>query len=408
MSESGISKGFIVICDESDIVEQVIQNDFQLACELAPGRLITGVFDEECLEKALAFFDEARSNNSAFDWELIVPLTTGLVTLHCAAAVIDEKLLVIGASSRDSAIQFIEEMLRINNEQTNKLRAAMKDLHTASQELKRRDQTIYEEMTHHNNRLSAMQRELLKKNHELARLNQQKNYFLGMAAHDLRSPLGAIVSYCEYLLDEDRERDEADDRELVATISKSSEFMLTLINDLLDISRIESGKLNLDCRTVNLHGLISGNLELNRVLANKKQISIHDSFHGDVPETVDWDAQKIEQVLNNLIGNAIKFSTVDSEVLVDVSREETLIIIRIEDHGIGIPPEILEKLFTPFSEGTRLGTQGEKATGLGLAIARRIVEGHGGEIRVEQPAERGTRFVVALPILTNVATCTST
>jgi signal transduction histidine kinase len=398
MPQLSAGKGFVVLCDAAGTIEQITQNDYELMPEFSVGIAIDGVFDGGCHEKVLLFLEEARTKGAAFDWELVVLLQTGPAAVHCAAAVLEDKLLVVGASSRDSAIQVMEEMLKINNEQTNHLRILMKDLQKASSQLKERDESIYDQLTHLNNELSAMQRELMKKNHELAQLNQQKNYFLGMAAHDLRSPLGAIVSYSEFLLDQERKHTPEDDRELVGVIKKSSEFMFGLIKDLLDISKIESGNLHLNICPLNLSELISQSVEINRALAVKKGISIEVVPDRLLPETVVWDRSKIEQVLNNLLGNAIKFSHPDSTVTVRLSATDDILVMQVEDRGDGLPEEILGQLFIPFSKASRLGTRGEKGTGLGLAIARRIVEGHGGEIRAENMPEGGTRFVVTLPV----------
>lgn len=398
MSDNSPGKGFVLICDASGTIEQICQNDYELPLENSVGTPIADIFDPACMEKVLLFFDLVSRKGSAFDWELVVPLESGPTALHCAAALLDGRLLVVGASSRDSAVQVIEGMLKINNEQTNHLRLLMKDLHTASSQLKQRDQSIYDELTDLNNRLSAMQRELMKKNHELAELNQQKNYFLGMAAHDLRSPLGAIVSYSEFLLDREREHILEDDLELVAVIKRSSEFMFGLINDLLDISRIDSGNLNLNLQPLKLSEHISQIIEINRVLAAKKGVNIVEVHDGDLPETVLWDRSKIEQVLNNLLGNAIKFSHPNGTVTLRLSTEGQNLVMKIEDMGNGLSDDVIEHIFIPFSKGSRLGTRGEKGTGLGLAIARRVVEGHGGVISAENIPEGGTRFVVTLPI----------
>ena len=391
-------KGFVVICTPSGLIEQIVKNDYELTSELLVGVSIDGVFDEACREKAQLFLSEARSSGAAFDWELVVPLLSGPATVHCAAALLVDKLLMVGAGSRDSAMQVIEEMLKINNEQTDHLRILMKDLQMASSKVEERDQSVYDELTRLNNELSAMQRELVKKNHELAQLNQQKNYFLGMAAHDLRSPLGAIVSFSEFLLDQDREHTLEDDRELVAVIKKSSEFMFGLINDLLDITKIESGNLRLNACSLPLMEVISQSVNINRVLAAKKGVAIQVAQGEQLPETVVWDKSKIEQVLNNLLGNAIKFSHQGSAVTLRLGCADQKVTIQVEDRGDGLPVEIMDQLFVPFSKASRLGTRGEKGTGLGLAIARRIVDGHGGEIRAENMLEGGTRIVVTLPV----------
>lgn len=397
MADSSSAKGFAVICDTTDSVDQVLQNDFPFARELCIGKLLTSIFDVENLDKVLQFLMEARRAGTAFDWELIVRLVDGPLTLHCAAAVMEDRLLVIGASSRDSALKVIEEMLRIHNEQSNNLRTVMKDLHTASLQLKERDQATYDELTLLNNQLTGMQRELMKKNHELAKLNQQKTYFLGMASHDLRSPLSTILAYSEYLYDEKRSVLDPDDLKLIETIRRSSEFMLGLINDLLDIAKIDSGKLHLRLQPTVLKNLLNRNVELNSVIADKKSISIDIVFDENLPETVEWDPAKIEQVMNNLLSNAVKFSPVGSPILVSVHSEQNSVTISVEDRGKGIAPDAMEQLFTPFNFAGKGGTQGEKSTGLGLSIARRIVEAHSGRIHAEALAGGGTRLVVTLP-----------
>ena len=117
-----------------------------------------------------------------------------------------------------------------------------------------------------------------------------------------------------------------------------------------------------------------------------------------LPDYVVWDRPKIEQVLNNLLSNAVKFSHPGSTVIVSIFANERDIKIQVDDQGTGLPLDILEQLFVPFSKAGRIGTHGEKSTGLGLTIARRIVEGHGGDIRAENLPEGGTRFVISLPI----------
>lgn len=398
MPSHSAGKGFVVICDSIGTLDQIIQNDYELVQEFSVGRPVTEFFDVACLEKVMLFLSQVRANGSAYDWELVMNLVSGPESIHCEAALLEDKLLIVGAVSRDSAIQVIEEMLKINNEQTNHLRILMKELQNTTSQMKKRDKSAYDELMRLNNELSSIQRELVKKNHELAQLNQQKNYFLGMAAHDLRSPLGTIVSYCEFLLDQDRERTPEDDRGLVATIRKSSEFMFGLINDLLDISKIESGNLHLNMLSYNLTELVFQCVEINRVFAHKKGISIQIVSDGLLPENVFWDGSKIEQVLNNLLGNAIKFSHPGSTVTVRLSSADGKLVLQIEDRGKGLSAEYIDQLFIPFSKASRVGTHGEKGTGLGLAIARRIIEGHGGDIRAENIVTGGTRFVVTLPI----------
>jgi signal transduction histidine kinase len=244
--------------------------------------------------------------------------------------------------------------------------------------------------------LDRLHAELSERNEELQALDEQKNQFLGMAAHDLRNPLGVIGSYSTLLLDDDVPLSDEKRRRFLGTIQASSQFMLTLINDLLDISAIESGRLELRTERTDLGPLLRYNISLNETLAAEKEIAIDLEVEEDLP-AVPLDAEKFEQVLNNLLSNAVKFSHPGSRIQVRASREGDLITICVADQGQGIPAEEQVKLFRPFGRTSVRSTSGEKSTGLGLAIVKRIVEGHGGHIAVESEVGHGTTFRVCLP-----------
>ncbi|MFQ6044004.1 MAG: ATP-binding protein [Candidatus Poribacteria bacterium] len=255
-----------------------------------------------------------------------------------------------------------------------------------------------QELEQANNKLFAMKRELEKQNIKLAKLNEQKNQFIGMAAHDLRSPLSVILWRSQLLLELDEDALSEEQRlEFLSTIKSNSEFMLQLIDDLLDISVIEAGKLELNLQRTDLISLIKHNVELNRALAERKQIKLLFSCNEQFPEMM-VDANKIEQVLNNLISNAIKFSYPHSAIEIQVARSEDSALISVRDEGKGISQEELNKLFKPYTKASVKGTKGEKGTGLGLAIVKKVVEGHRGKIWVESEFGKGSTFYVSLPI----------
>ena len=186
-------------------------------------------------------------------------------------------------------------------------------------------------------------------------------------------------------------------REFVITIKETSEFMLRLVTDLLDVSAIEAGQLNLDRHPGDLARLILRNVTLNRVLAARKNIDVAFAPPAEaVP--LAFDAGKIEQVLNNLIGNAVKFSHRGTCVRVRLERAGEFAIVAVQDEGQGIPGADLPKLFKPFGKASVRTTGGEQSTGLGLAIVHRIVEGHGGRIWVESEVGRGSTFFFTLPL----------
>jgi len=247
-----------------------------------------------------------------------------------------------------------------------------------------------------NNELSNLTRELHKKNAELIKLNDLKNQFLGMAAHDLRNPIGIVLNYSEYLLDETSDTLNDEQIELMDTIKNTSRFMVNLLNDLLDISSIESGKLTLDLAPSDISKFITTNCALNQVLAIKKNIKIVSEIESSLP-LITMDENKMVQVLNNLITNAVKFSLPNTEILVKAIKSEDKLVISESDQGQGIPQNEIKNLFKPFERTSVRSTRGEKSTGLGLTITRRIIEGHKGTITVESTVGIGTTFSIIIP-----------
>lgn len=246
-------------------------------------------------------------------------------------------------------------------------------------------------------KLYDQQKELEKMNSELLRLNEKKNYFLGMAAHDLRNPLGNINMLSTFLLEEAESKLDEGQVEYLHNIIYSSDYMLNLVNNLLDVSKIESGKLILKLSSFDIIEFIRKNIYLNRFIASKKNIKI---FFEPVIDSVNVsaDPQQVEQVLNNLLSNAIKFSEFQKDITVSISIESEFVKISIRDCGKGIPENEMNKLFNPFSKTSVTSTDGEINTGLGLAIVKKIVEHHKGMISVTSKVNEGSVFSFTLPI----------
>jgi signal transduction histidine kinase len=258
------------------------------------------------------------------------------------------------------------------------------------------DVSYFEELTRLNNELVNIHRELAKKNHELDELNKLKNEFLGIAAHDLRNPLGVILGYSNSLLDESEGALSDIQKMMLDSIVTSSEFMIGLLHDLLDISAIESGKVKLVLKKGNLVPFVMKNVELNNVIAHKKNIHIHFKSQEKIPEVL-FDNSKIEQVLNNLISNAIKFSKSGTEINVNLFRDHSDVTVSVADNGPGIPYPEQKLLFKPFEKLSVKSTAGESSTGLGLSIVRNIIVAHEGKIWVESEEGNGSIFSFSLP-----------
>jgi signal transduction histidine kinase len=247
-----------------------------------------------------------------------------------------------------------------------------------------------------NSELANAQRELTRKNVELRDVIREKNQLLGMAAHDLRNPLGVVVGVVDLLSDELADSLSEENRQLFSRVASSVEYMLGLIDDMLDYSKIDAGRLELQLTPIDVTDLIRQNLEFNTILARKKGISVHFESQGN-PPLLNLDSRRIQQVLNNLLSNALKFSHRGSSVTVSLLTEAAMVTIAVADQGQGIPADELGKLFNPYSRTSTKSTDGENSTGLGLSIARRIVEAHGGSIRVESELGRGSTFYLSFP-----------
>jgi signal transduction histidine kinase len=237
-------------------------------------------------------------------------------------------------------------------------------------------------------------RELSDKNIALEESNRVKNQVLGVAAHDLRTPLGGIHGLAELLRGDNVAAEEA--TELVGLICDTSEQMLTLINDLLDVSRIESGRIDLQVGPVEIGPYVSDIEKYNQLFASRKGIGLNVTC-GPMPPVTSFDPQRIRQVINNLLGNAFKFSQPGTAVTLDVRSTDEGLAVAISDQGEGIRREELPLLFGAFQRTSTRPTGDEYSSGLGLCICKQLVEAHGGRITVDSEFGKGSRFAFTLP-----------
>ncbi len=250
-------------------------------------------------------------------------------------------------------------------------------------------------LTETNNEMAVLHRELAQKTNALEKAIAQNNQFLGMAAHDLRNPLHVIGGMSAVLLRSTNLDDKQ--RKLLQVIGDSSSFMRRLVDDLLQVSEFEGGQLNLVVVPFSLSELVAERAELQRVIAADKRIDIRFRCQSDVPVVVG-DRMRLTQVIDNLLSNAIKYSEPGTTVTVHLHAAHGTARISVRDHGQGIAPDEIGKLFLPFGVTSTRATGGEKSTGLGLLIVRRIVEAHHGSVRVRSRLGKGTTFHVMLPL----------
>ena len=232
---------------------------------------------------------------------------------------------------------------------------------------------------------------------QLVELNQLKSKFLGIAAHDLRSPIGVVKSYLQLFLGGYLGEVPASQREIIEKMDNSCQTMLGLINDLLDVTAIEAGQLELKTRDVDLTAYLQECHATNAMLAKAKSIELALDLEPDLPHVM-MDPDRINQVLNNLITNACKYSFPNTVITLRARVTGNEVAIAVQDQGQGIPESELPKMFTDFGKTSVRPTRGEKSIGLGLAIVKRMVEAHGGRIWVESQVGAGSTFTFTLPL----------
>ncbi len=390
-------QGLVLECDPAGIITRVLRDDVGVGARLRAGQPLSALVERDSRAKAHSFVLTLRRERATFDWEMNVPLGETIATLRFAGIATGDSLLVLAARSNGELMKLYEALASINNEQANILRALLKERVMAERTADPTDTSLYDELSRLNNELADAQRQLAKQNAELERLNALKNQFLGMAAHDLRSPLSVLLGYSEFLLEDLRDSLSAEHLEFLEAIHTSSQFMLQLVNDLLDVSIIESGQLELHLEETDLADLVRHSVALNRVLAERKQIGMTFRCEGEIPRLF-VDPGKIRQVLDNLLSNAIKYSHPGTHVTVSLAQQGSEVVLAVSDQGQGIPAGEMHRLFQWLGKTSVRGTGGEKSSGLGLAICRRIVEGHRGRLWAESAVGQGSTFYVALPV----------
>lgn len=230
----------------------------------------------------------------------------------------------------------------------------------------------------------------------LRELDRLKSEFLANMSHELRTPLNSIIGYAEIMLMGINGPLNEENQEDLQAIRNSGQHLLHLINDILDLAKIEAGRMVLDIEQVSLDGLLDEVRVSQTGLLLKKPIELHVEVEQDIP-LIDADRIRLTQVLTNLVANAIKF-TEQGNVWVRANHNEGWVSIAIQDTGIGIAPEDLVKIFEEFRQVDGSSTRRAEGTGLGLAITRHLVQMHGGLIDVQSEAGQGSTFTVHLPV----------
>ncbi|MEA3478557.1 MAG: ATP-binding protein [Bacteroidota bacterium] len=246
------------------------------------------------------------------------------------------------------------------------------------------------------------QEELEKAKEKVEKISQFKSEFLSNLSHEIRTPLNVIIGFADLLENAIFDKKQ---KEYIESIKSSSNNIVMLIDDILDISRIEAGKLNLQFKSVNLYEVMKDIKQMFAMKVAQKHLDLVTEIDKDIPRFLILDEIRVKQVLTNLLSNAIKY-TDEGHIKINIQQvekrsvlgsEEIDIRIVVEDSGVGIPDSEIDRLFEPFTQVKTRRVKGIRGHGLGLAITKSIVEMMDGSIKVESEVSKGTRFLIDIP-----------
>jgi signal transduction histidine kinase len=238
-----------------------------------------------------------------------------------------------------------------------------------------------------------------KKNKPKSLEEQLKTDFVTLSSHQLRTPLSAIKWFTEILLQQKAGKLNKKQVDYLDEIHRSNERAIALVNDLLQVSRVEAGKLHLDLAKADLSSLLEEVIGANQLSLESNQLTYHfEIIRGPLPQ-VKIDKTKIKRVFQNLFSNAIKYSPRGGHIEIKLKRTENDVIFSVADLGLGIPIEQQERLFQKFFRGSNAAKIEPDGTGLGLFIAKSLIEAHKGKIWFESTEGKGTTFYFSIPII---------
>lgn len=231
---------------------------------------------------------------------------------------------------------------------------------------------------------------------ELEKSNQTKDKFFSLIAHDLRNPIQALVGLSEIILiDMDKDKI-SEQREMFHHLNSTAQTLHHLVEDLLSWASLQSKKMSLKPEKIDINQLVVQILKLFKENAQQKEIEL--SFKSSTSDTIYADRNMLKTILRNFISNAIKFSQPGGNVSLDISQENSTFIIKVMDEGIGMDEDVVQKLLHSDLNVSRIGTQNERGTGLGLPICKEMIALHDGKLEIESEEQKGSTFIIKLPL----------
>jgi signal transduction histidine kinase len=245
--------------------------------------------------------------------------------------------------------------------------------------------------------LNRMNDELRRLYEELETVSRHKSEFVANMSHELRTPLNAVIGFSELLQQQSAGSLNERQREYIADVLEAGRHLLSLINDILDLSKVEAGRMELELADIRLRPVLESGLAFHAETASRAGVTL--GLRCDDGLVIEADERKVRQVVFNLLSNAIKFTPAGGQVAVSVASGHDVVEVVVEDTGAGIAPDDRELIFEEFRQGRSSGGDGAEGTGLGLPLSRRLVELHGGRLWVESVRGGGSAFHFTLPVV---------
>jgi signal transduction histidine kinase len=308
------------------------------------------------------------------------------------------------AEDKDLDLELFTDMLRaagVNNIDllpAHDRKALVEFIVGQAEDLRKRNRHLKKAAETHRRAKRELQRQII----TAERANHHKSQFIADVSHDLRTPLNCIIGFSNLILSSDSPEVSGETREFMRRILEASQHLLKLVDNLLDISSIESGKVSLVTEKLDINELINEQLPSYRLMAQSKHHTLEVELRQARP--VNADKHRVIEVLNNLVINAIKYTPEHGWIAISTEQVSDGVTVHVKDSGVGIAPKDIKRIFIPFERAVQSPTyRCTQSFGLGLPISKKLIELHGGSLSVESTCGKGSCFTFTLPYLQSIA-----
>jgi signal transduction histidine kinase len=410
VSEGPEADAIAILCGWDGAIADVLYNRLKLNAGIARGSPVSSVVDEASREKCSRFLDTIRRRRAAFEWQMNVAHDSDAVPVYFSGAAIDGQLLIIGMAPSPANWQARDELLRIQKEQLSAVRAGLQEHalrslgHAVAPRATGVDRSGNTTLTQYLASFGADLSESRRRSEEMARAraiaesaSRTKSMFIAHIGHELKTPLNSVIGFADLLLRNKAKSLRERDLQYLERISANAHQLLRIINSILDLARLDAGRVQLQFGPVSVPALIRDTVS--QLWSGDGGSAVEVAI--DIPEPVAdivTDGDKLRQILINLMANALKFTergTVSIALNVD-AQSRLPVRIDVRDTGIGIPADRLDTVFDMFEQADPATGRRYGGAGLGLAISRSLCDLLGYRLSVQSEVGRGSTFSVLL------------